>query len=472
MKKFIFSTLISILSTILIGFTASPSIYADVIDLSLDKAIESALTNNEDLKQAREDRESASERVKEARGAILPTLEANYGYNHYFGIQELPITVGVAPLTDNEGNLLGLDEENPPDPDNPLKWQLVTQKFPFKQKNEHSFGLTLSQVLFTSGRVSNYYRAAKAGDSGARFGYNRKKREVILQVQVAYLNALLAREAFKITRSSLQNAQYDHKIIVQKFKEGLGSEFEVMQHEVEINNRRTDRVKAENSLTLAKNHLKVVIGIPRKEKIVLKDSFNESFPDFESEEIEKKMLNSEPSLRALKHVVEVNKYLWKARKADFLPIVAAFGSFQYMGESNDFLPSGEDFYDNTLVGLTLTVPIYEGGIKGAKKNQAFRDYKKSELELAKVRKLLTLDLQNNHLSYLSSRRELDSAMKTVQLAKKAYDLARVRYQIGLGSLTELNDAELSLTKAKLRNFQIIRDVNLSLYKLQSYISSK
>ncbi|UCD85639.1 MAG: TolC family protein [Deltaproteobacteria bacterium] len=438
------------------------------VELSLEQAIEMALNNNESLKQAGEERISARERVKEARGAVFPTLGASYGYNHYFLIPDMTVPVAVAPATDSDGNLLGGDGQNPPGPDNP--WFLMTQDFPAMNENEHVFSLTASQALFTSGRVRNYYRAAKAGSAGADYMYNRQRHQLILQVQEAYLNSLMAREALDIAQASLNNTLKDHEIISQKFKEGLGSEFELMQHEVEVNNRRTGLITAENNLTLAKNYLKVTIGIDLEEEIVLTDSYSESFPEFEFEEIRQAMLKDEPSLKALDKTVEASKYMLKAYKADFYPIVAAFGSLQYSGNSDQFIPESDDFSETLLAGIQVTIPIYEGGVKSAKKNRALRDLNKTELELVKIRKLLTLDLQNAYLAYLAARKEMDSARETVKLAEKAYDLAKLRYKTGLGNLTELQDAELALTQAKLLHSKTKRDVNLNLYKIQSYIS--
>jgi len=436
---------------ILVWLAACPAYGA--VKLSMEQAIEMALTHNEDLKQAEEDRISARERVKEARGAIFPTLEASYGYNRYFLIPDIPVPVGVAPEAAPDGS-----------------WPLITQDFPAVNENEHVFGLTASQALFTSGRVSNYYRAAKAGSTGADLMYNRQKRLLILQVQGAYLNSLMAREVLDIARASLENTLNDHKIISQKFKEGLGSEFELMQHEVEVNNRRTGLITAENNLTLAKNYLKTIIGIDLKEEIVLTDSYNESFPDFKFEQIRQTMLKDEPSLKALDQAVKASKYLLKAYRADFYPIVAAFGSVQYSGDSDQFIPDSNDFSETLLAGIQVTIPIYEGGVKSAKKNQALRDLNKSRLELVKIRKLLTLDLQNAYLAYIASRKEMDSARETVKLAEKSYELAQLRYKTGLGSLTELQDTELTLTQVKLLYSKTTRDVNLHLYKIQSYIS--
>lgn len=452
--------------SILVGLAAGPA-YGEV-ELSMEQAIEMAVANNENLKQAREDRLSAQERVKEARGAVFPKLEASYSYNRYFRIPDIPVPVGVAPEVAEDGSLLGGDGEGPPGPDNP--WPLMTQDFPAVEDNEHVFSLTASQALFTSGRVTNYYRAAKAGSEAADLMYNRQKRLLTLQVQEAYLNSLLARETLAIARASLENTLKDHEIISQKFKEGLGSKFELMQHEVEVNNRRTALITAENNLTLAKNHLKVIIGTDLGEEVSLTDSYNESFPDFKFEEVRQTMLEVEPSLKALDQAVEADKYMWKVYKADYYPILAAFGSVQYSGDSDQFIPDGDDFSDTLLAGIQLTIPIYEGGVKSAKKNRALRDLNKSRLELVKVRKLLTLDLQNAHLGYIASRQEMDSARETVRLAEKAYELAQLRYQTGLGSLTELQDVELALTQAKLLYSKTTRDVNLHLYKIQSYIS--
>lgn len=446
----------------LIGALVFPAFGAE--ELSLDRAIELAVANNEDLKKAGEDKLIARERVKEARGAVIPKISGSYSYSYTIDM-EYPSSMmgggtngaggeyqaqaaqysGGSAASSMSLGLLGLTDHS------------------------HTFSLTASQTLFTSGRVMNFYRAATAGSSAADLSYTRKKRDLALQVQEAYLNSLMTREVLEIARASLENTRGDHEIILQRYREGLGSEFEVMQHEVELNNRRTGLITAENNYTLAKNYLKVITGIELETDLTLTDSYNESFPRLEFEKILNAMLENEPSLQALEEVTNVNRYLWKAYKADYFPLVAAFGNATYMGYSNDLVPGSDDFGHSYLAGINVSIPIYEGGVKNAQKNLAFRDYNKSKLDLAKVRKLLTIDLQNAYLAYLASQREMESAKSTVSLATKAYELAQLRYKTGLGSLTELQDAELAFTEAKLFLSKTLRDVNLHLYKIRSYL---
>ncbi len=440
------------------------------MELTMEEAIKLAMTQNENIMQAYEDQASASEKVKEARSALFPTLSASYSYNRYFRIQDIPVDVDVAPDTGADGSFLGIDG-TPPGSDNPQGWHLVTQDFPAKNDNEHIFGLNASQVIYTSGRIMNYYRAAKAGSVGADFFLMQKKRKLTFQVQETYLNTLLAREALAIAKASLENTQKDHDIILQKFNEGLAAEVEKMQHEIEVHNRQIGVITAENDLTMAKNYLKMLGGISFNEEIILTDRFNESFPEIAFDDTLTTVLEKEPSINALRQNAKASEYILKAYKAEYYPMVAAFSSMQYDGDSDDAFPDSDDFHTTMLAGISVTIPIYEGGIKSAKKNQAIRNLKKIRLELSKVQKMLTLDLQNTFLAYKASQRQHNTAGQTLNVSQKAYDLAKLRYKTGLGSLSELQDAELALTKAKLLVSKTIRDVNQNLYKIQSYLSN-
>ncbi len=298
--------------------------------------------------------------------------------------------------------------------------------------------------------------------------YERQRRDLVLQVQEAYLNVLLARESFAIARASLENTNKDHEIILQKFDKGLASEFEKMQHEVEVHNREVNLITAENQKDLAVNFLKVTIGVPYEEEITLSDSFIQSYPEFRFAELRSAMQETEPTIKGLNRAVKAKGYLLKAYKADYYPMVAAFGSMQYFADSEHFMPDAEDFDEVVAAGISVTIPIYEGGVKSSKKNQAMRDLNKSRLAYAKAVKMLTLDLQNVFLAYEASQRELVSARKTVEVAEKAYGLAQLRYKTGLGSLVELQDVELALTQARLLQSKTMRDVNMNLYKIKSY----
>ena len=444
----------------LIGAPASPAFAS--MELSLEQAVELAVIHNEDLMKAQEDKLLGRERVKEALSAAIPKISGSYAYSYTIDL-EYPASM----MGDENGGPEAQAAQYSSGGDSGSSMSSLGL-FSFAD-HSHSFSLTASQTIFDSGRTLFAYRAAKANLSAVTFGFTRKKREVTLAVQESYLNSLMAREALKIARASLENTTKDHEIIRQRLAEGLGSEFEVLQHEVELSNRKTQLITAENNVTLAKNYLKVITGIDRDEEITLTDSYNESFPEFDYAQILAAMQETEPSLKALEKVTDIRLNMWKLNKADRFPFLLGYGSMTYMGYSDGFVPASDDFGHMYMAGVNVSIPLYEGGVKNAKKNQAFRDYNKSKLDLSKTRKLITLDFQNAYLAYQASRREMESARSTVKFAQKAYELAQLRYQTGLGSLTELLDAELAFTESQLFLSKTLRDANLHLYRIRSYL---
>jgi len=456
------------LGLLMLFLTSAPARAA--MDLTMEQAIELALTHNEELLKAGEDRASAHERVKEARGALLPSLEASYAYQYYFRVPEFDLPVDLAADGPPDGSLQGLRVRNAPGENSPPSGLSLMQGFPLLLPHEHTFGINASQVLFSSGRIINYYRSARSGSESADWLYARRVRELAFQVRRAYLDALLAAESSAIARASLKNTEKDHDLVQTRFGQGLASQFDVMQHHVELNRRRIAVMAAENAEILARSHFKMQIGIPYEQDVAFIDGFNDSFPRLELEELEGKMLAIEPSLKALHEAVRANEHMLQAVKADYYPIVSAFGLALFSGNSEDFLPRGREFDETVVAGLRVSIPIYEGGTKSARKNQAVRDVNKSRLELRRIRKLLALELQNSFLAYQTSQGELEVAEETVHLARKAYQLAQLRYETGVGSLRELEDAELAYSEARLLRSRITRDVNLNLYKIYSLIS--
>lgn len=426
------------------------------MDLSMDQAIQLALDQNETMKQAQEDRASAHEKVRETRAVFYPKMSASYSYNHYFDIKDVPVDVGIEPETTPDGTVSG--------------YNLITENVPAKADNEHIFELSVAKGLY-SGRAINYYRSVKADRDSADYQVLRQKKALTFQVQEAYLNTLLAREALTIAEASLENTKKDHDIILQKLNEGLASEVEKMQHEVDLHSRRISVTRSENDLVLAKNYLKILTGISREDDIRLTDRFNKTFPELSFDETLAGVLKNEPSINALRKGIKANEYQLKAYKADYYPIFTAFSSVQRAGDTNDFFPDNEELDTTFLAGLAVTISLYDGGSKSAKKQQAVHRLNKTRLELASVRKLLTLDLENAFLAYHTSQRQLTIAEETIKVSRKAYNLAKLRYKTGLGSLSELQDAELDLTQARLLVSKTIRDVNQNLYKIQSYLSN-
>jgi outer membrane protein len=462
MKNFLFGFLVFF-------FMVATPVQAQM-KLSLKDGICLALKNNEKLRQVKEDQESAHDRVKEVKGALFPKLEASYNYNRYFDIKDIPQYYNVAPDMTSDGNYVGHQDPGASiGPDNPAGWHTVPLYGPYKDDNEHTAAITASQVLFTSGRLINYLRAAKTGSLGADLFYSSAKRNLVFLVQEAYMNVILAQYALEIADKSLNDSLNDYQIIKKKLDDGLASDFDAMQQEVTVQNFRVKLNKADNNLILSKNHLKVVVSLRFEETLNLTDSFIDKFPVFDFEYLLEEMLKHEPTLKALEKQIKASHYLLKATKADYFPMLAAFARAQRSGDSEDFSPDSDELDNTVMAGVTLTIPIYEGGTKSSKVSQALHDLNKARLEHKKIKKLLKLDLQNAYLSYVSSQNELKTATGTVKVAKKAYELAQLRYEVGLGSRTDLEDASLALANTRLLYYRSKRDVNLFLYKIQSYI---
>ncbi len=437
--------------------------------LSLQDAIDLALINNERLRQTAEDRQSAAERVKEAKGALFPKVEASYNYSRYFKIRDIPQYYNVAPDMGTDGSYSGIVSPGDPlGPDNPLGWHTVPLYGPAVNDNEHTAGITATQILYTSGRVMNYLRSVETSSDAMDNIYLSEKRNLVFNVQTAYLDSLMNREAVVISKESLENALDDHTVIKNKLREGLASDFDVMQHEVTVQNFRVKLNKAENGFQLATNNLKTLIGIRFTETVTLTDSFIDDFPVLEFNKLLEDMTENDPALKATKHQIRSNTYLLKAKKADYFPVLTAFGSAEKSGDSMDFFPEDDEIDDTVVAGINLTIPIYEGGMKQSRVSQAAHDLNKSKLEYDKIKKLLRLDLENAYLTYLSSQRELATSADTVKVAQTAYGLAKLRYDNGLGSRSDLEDASLALSNASLLYYRFKRNTNYYLYKIHSY----
>jgi outer membrane protein TolC len=163
------------------------------------------------------------------------------------------------------------------------------------------------------------------------------------------------------------------------------------------------------------------------------------------------------SLNALRHQVNVNKAIVNIERSNYLPTLAAFGNYQYQAAKNDLKISTRDFLGSSVVGLQLSINLFQGLQTNARVDQAKVDVRKAEEQLTNVENSLRTAVHSVLLQLEQSRRRVEAQEKTVEQAERGYKIATARFTSGSGTQLEVNDAQLALTQAKVNRMQAIYD---------------
>ena len=143
------------------------------------------------------------------------------------------------------------------------------------------------------------------------------------------------------------------------------------------------------------------------------------------------------------------------QKFDYLPTLSLTGMYQWNAMNNDFKFKNYNWTPYSIVGVSLTVPIFSGGSKYHKIKQTQVSMHQMDLQRDDTKRNLQLAIKQYLDNMKTCVKQFDAAQKGVEQANKGYKIAQKRYDTGAGTLLEMNDAELALTQAKLNLNQSI-----------------
>lgn len=281
--------------------------------------------------------------------------------------------------------------------------------------------------------------------------------DMVTQVKQAYYAVLLAKEAFNVYKSVYENAVENFEQIQKRYNAQKASELEYTRAKSTVASAIPDVYNAESSIILALWQLKAVMGVDLDMNIdvagTLEDFSKEMFRDIQ--EGKELTLENNTTMRQLAIQAEQLATTIRMQKAANYPTLSASFSYSMIAMTNDFKFSEYQWSPYSYAGLSISIPIFSGGkryndIRQAKVQAVELDLQKVETERQlkiAIRQYLTT-MQTNMDSY-------NSAREAVSLAQKAYDIQAMSYKVGSSTITELNDAQLTLTQALLTQSQAV-----------------
>ena len=413
---------------------ASTQIFGTTLHLSLTEAIEIALHQNEDMKIAQINEDQAEKEYQIIRSQMLPHISAQGIASKYFDRSVVPKTVpgpgGVAVFHDMPIN---------------RKYGLETQ-------------LIATQVLFSFGQIFNSVQAANQGIEIKKIQKENDRQDIILNTTNTYLALLLSEKALKIAKESHENATTIKSILSGRYSKGRSPLADLVKLDRDIAFRWTEVLKAKNENEMAEAYLKYYLNVGQDTHLVLKTDL--SMISLTNIDLYEKRLQNNSNIKLLKNKITADDYLIKSKKAAFLPTLSSFVAYNHTGssEKNDFSDVPGINHVGT-VGIRINIPLFEGGKTSSAYKNAVLEKTKTMISLEKAKRLLVLDLEKSLIEFQSHRAIYKQNLQSIELAKKTFEISKKRFASGQSSITELNDAELLLTQAKINKEMTLFKIN-------------
>ncbi len=413
--------------------------------LSIEEAIRLAIKQNSDLESVRLDVKRSDARVLEAWGYAMPSVDVSGQYMHFI---DKPVTFFPDVF------LYGFMKEIDSTITKPTG-KLVPVSF--APRFTAGASLNVKQILF-NGAIFVGIGAAQVYSNLARDLFQVKQVETVTKVKKAYYSALLAHEALELMHSSLKNAGDNLKNVQLMKAQGIVSEYDELRASVGVENLRPVVIQSENNFNLARDALRNTIGISTKENFELADSLSFEHVDASlMERAEELVQDLNPNLSVVKGQIELNGAIINAERSNYLPTIAAFGSYQYQAAMNKFNFSTNDFYKSSQFGLSFSLNLFQGLQTYARVQQAQLDKRKSEEQLNNLEKNLQTALHSIIGNLQQAKKRVEAQEKTVEMAERGYKIVTTKFLNNSATQLEVNDAQLALTQAKVNRIQAVYD---------------
>lgn len=435
------------LALILLGWLAS-GVAGEIRSYSLKEAQQFALQNNRDIQKAALGIKVANKQLWEVTASGFPQVEASATYQNMLDIptQLIPGEIFGAPA----GTSI------------PVK---------FGKPHGANYGFSVSQLVF-SGSYLVGVQASRVFLQLSEQQLTRTQLDVKATVTNTYYLILLAEENRKVLVKSLENLKKTYFEIKEMYQEGFTEQTDVKQLQIALNQLENGIRTLDQQLEIARQLLKLQMGLSLTEPIALTDSFAGILNNLDAGEqpgLDFDVTRN-TSYRAMVTQEKLAGLSLRREKTNFLPSIAAFARFQqdaYRDAFNIF-DSDKPWYPTTVVGVKLIWPLFTGTGRIQRIQKSKFELQQATLQREQVENSLQVAFQQARSALNSARDQFKTARANRDLAQEVYEVNREKFREGLVSsltLTQAHNQYLDSERAWLQSISDVLTAQTNLEKL-------
>jgi outer membrane protein TolC len=396
--------------------------------INLEQAIHIAISDNPTIKVADHEIELKKESKKEAYAGLFPEVSITGSYNRTLKKQTMVMEFGGQSQTIQVGT------------DNSYNGGLIVSLPVFAPALYKSINLTQTDVDLA---------VEKARSS---------RLDMINQVTKAYFQLLLSQDSYDVLQKSFRQAEANFNVINEMYKQGMVSEYDKIRAEVQMRSLKPNVVSAENGVRLAKLQLKVLMGLDKDAEIEAEGNLkNYETGLFANEMADKSLsLDNNSDLKQIDLNSQMLIQNMKLQKTNFMPMVSASFNYVYTSLNNHFRIGDYNWFPYSTAGLTLTIPVFKASNFPKLKKAQIQMWQLEETRL-NTERMLQMQVASCLNNMSASSEQVASNKESILQAEKGRLIAQKRYEVGKGTILELNDSEVALTQAQLVYNQSIYD---------------
>ena len=398
----------------------------DTLKITIGDALEIALNENLNIKMANSELQRVDYLKQENWNALLPAVNASAQYTN-----------------------------------NIMKPVFFSDFFPggkmeVGSTNSYSITGTLQVPVFSMALYKNI-QLSEIEIKSALESARTTKLDLIQQVKNSFYGVVMLEKSIEVLEQSFKNAKESADNIKKMYEQGMASEYDKIRSDVAARNISPSLTQARNGLELAKMQLKVLMSVNINQPVEIVgdfDGYNDQIANYNwNGELN---VDENSTLKTMDIQLEKLNKTYELVRSQRLPVLAGFANYQMQMQNEEF-KFNKPWANSFAVGLSLQVPIFNKLSVSLKEKQTKAGIQKLEYQRDLIKENLSLAVQNSINEMKRAGVQLISDKEAVQQAQKGYEISKVRFNTGVGTVLELNDSEVALTRSKLNYNQTLFD---------------
>ncbi|MBI5286975.1 MAG: TolC family protein [Deltaproteobacteria bacterium] len=393
--------------------------------ITLGEAYRLALTTHEAIMLTEEDLYQARKGEDKALSQLLPTITAEGTHTRYSQKKTSALTV-------------------------------------IQPEESSRFELKVSQPLYTGGKEWSTRRQARMTTKGRMEDISIVREEIVMEVSNAYYGVLKAEENLEIKESALKRAGEQRRVAEARFRVGEVAKVVVFRAEAELASAQGELIKAKAELEIARDRLARFIGLPKGFKVTEPNAQTTSGSELEAF-VSLAMEKRKDYIRATIDEGIAKEGITYA-KGSFLPNLKLDGV--YSRREQDPIASSFFNRESSYATLTLTFPLFEGGLRKAELGEARSKLRQAELRRLNLKRDIELEVREVFYNLDALHSSIETFKRQVSFAEENYRMVFKQFQYGLATNVDVVDANATLVSAQRGLANATYDLQVAILELK------
>ncbi len=386
---------------------------------TLQQCIDYALSNRPEVKQSVLDEEIADRDIKSALSGWLPQINASGSFNHNLKQQTQVLTTNG-----------------------------VSSFLTFGAKNTSSLVLQADQQFLNAGLIQAS-KSAKYFRQQYRQNTEANRINTVVEVSKAYYDILTSNEQLNIINENIARLQKQLKDASAQYEAGLVDKTDFQRAQISLSNSLADKKRTEELVKYKYAYLKELIGYQGKENFTLSFTAADMENDVLIDTTQMLDYQNRVEFRLLETQRQLQSINTSYNKWSYLPTLSGFYNYGFNYQSQQIDNLYDRNFPSSLIGLRLTLPIFQGGRRTHEIKKSQLQEQRVDLDLENVKNQINSQYEAAIATYKANLNDLRTNKENVEISRSVYNTIKLQYDEGIKTYLDLMTSETDLRTAQL-----------------------